>query len=242
MSDIFTPVDVTPDNLDPKAELAKKFGDGTQIDLDKLAAAKIESDNFIAQIQRENAELRKEVSSKATIDEIMTQIRSIGNQPPVSQQQPQAPQSPGTGPEELETVVSTLLARRQAEEKARVNREIVEQKVLEKWGADAQLNLNKKAKELNVSLDYLQRIAVENPSVFFTLTGLNTVQAPAPVSPAPRSSNQPPAPTGAERRTESYYQRLKATNPTEYFKKSTQTQYYKDAMALGNEFFDANRS
>ena len=240
MTDLFTPVDTDQIDQDPKATLAKKFGDGTTIDVDKLATAKLEADNFIKQIERENAELRKEVSSKATIDEIMTQIRELAPKPPVSQQQPQAPQTPGSGnPEELETVVTTLLAKRQAEERARANRDLVEQKVLEKWGADAQLNLNKKAKELGVSLAYLQQIATDSPSAFFTLTGLNTVVVPPPATPAPRSGFQPPAPADAGKRTKSYYDRLKATNPTEYLKKSVQQQYYKDAMSMGQAFFDA---
>ena len=240
MTDLFTPVDTDQIDQDPKATLAKKFGDGTTIDVDKLATAKLEADNFIKQIERENAELRKEVSSKATIDEIMTQIRELAPKPPVSQQQPQAPQTPGSGtPEELETVVTTLLAKRQAEDRARTNRDLVEQKVLEKWGADAQLNLNKKAKELGVSLAYLQQIATDSPSAFFTLTGLNTVAAPAPITPAPRSGFQPPAQADSGKRTKAYYDRLKVTNPTEYLKKSTQQQYYKDAMSMGQAFFDA---
>lgn len=239
MADIFAPVPVDLQETDPLKIYAEKFGDGQNIDVAKLAKAKFESDNFIKQLEAEAQEMRKEVSSKATIDEIMTQIRTLGAKPP-EVKPPQEPQNPPASPEELETLVAKMLERRSAEDRVKSNRQIVEEKVLAKWGADAQININKKAKELGVTVEHLQKIALDTPTVFFALTGLDKeVQAPPPLV-APRSREQAPAlPNANGERTRSYYLGLKQRNPTEYFSAKVRQQEMKDALALGERFFDA---
>jgi len=239
MDNLFQPVDIqTNDDTDPYEALVgegKKFADAKA-----LAKAKLEADSFIEQLKREADEMRKEVSSKATMDEIMTQIRALSPKPPATEPQPEPlKQNPAT-PEELEKVIADLLEKRTASDRVKSNRQLVEEKVLEKWGADAQINLNKKAKELGVSLEALQKIALDTPSVFFAVTGLDK----APVTPAPllapRSTQRVPEAPGSDgKRTKAYYVALKQRNPTEYFSAKVRQQEMKDAIAMGESFFDA---
>lgn len=240
MADIFAPVPVDLQETDPLKIYAEKFGDGQNIDVAKLAKAKLESDNFIRQLEAEAQEARKELAQKATIDEILTQIRSAAQPAPVVKPDNQ-PQNPApASPEEVETLVAKMFEKRKSEDRVNSNRQLVEEKVLAKWGADAQININKKAKELGVTVEHLQKIALETPTVFFALTGLDKdVQTPVP-PPAPRSrDNGPqPAPTGGER-TEKWYKELKQRNPTEYFSAKVRQQQMADALKLGERFFDA---
>ncbi len=240
MADIFAPVPVDLQDADPLKIYAEKFGDGTQIDVAKLAKAKFESDNFIIRLEAEAAEMRKEVSSKATIDEIMTQIRHLAPKPP-EVKPPLEPQNPVPATsEDIETTVAKLLEQRSAVERAKSNRQMVEDKVLAKWGSDAQLNINKKAKELGVTVEHLQKIALDTPTLFFALTGLDKEpQTSAPVV-APRSRELGPTPVNPTgERTRAYYVALKQRNPTEYFSTKMRQQEMKDALALGERFFDA---
>ena len=240
MDNLFQPVDIqTNDATDPYEALVgegKKFADAKA-----LAKAKLEADSFIEQLKREADEMRKEVSSKATIDEIMTQIRALSPRPP-QVEQPQTPPNANTAtPEELETVVAKLLEKRTIEDRVKSNRQLVEEKLAEKWGADAQVNLNRKAKELGVTLESLQKMALETPTVLFAALGLNgpTTQVAPPV--APRSTQRvPEAPDVINgRRTKAFYQAMKQRNPTEYFSAKVRQQEMKDALALGESFFDA---
>lgn len=240
MDNMFTPVETDQSDANPLEAIAQKFGVQVTPETEKIIRAKAEADTFIRQIQRENEELRGKVSSQATVDEIMTQIKAFAPKPTALNEPPQAPQtsSPAT-PDELEQVVTSLLEKKRNEDRIKSNREAVEAKVLERWGSDAQLNLNKKAKELNVSLDYLQKIALDSPSAFFALVGLNQTQAtPAPVV-APRSFNQPPSQNlGGDKRTRAYYNQLKAKDFTTYISPKVQNQMMKDALQLGEAFFD----
>lgn len=240
MADIFAPVPTDLVETDPLKIYASKFGDGTNIDVAKLAHAKYESDSFIDTLKRENEEMRKEVSSKATIDEIMTQIRNLAPKP--SQVEPlQTPPNPNPAtPEDIEKTVAALLEQRSVKDRAEANRRSVEEKVLAKWGVDAQININRKAKELGVTVEHLQKIALETPTVFFALTGLDKEpQTPAPIV-APRSRELSPAPQSQTgERTRAYYVALKQREPTKYFSKEIRQQEMKDALALGERFFDA---
>ena len=236
MSDIFTPVDITTPEVDNPLEVL--VGEGKKFaDVAALAKAKLEADSFIEQLKREAQELRQEVSSKATMDEIMTQIRQLAPKP-VEGQPPVTPVVPSQNQDDLETVVSRLLEQRKNEDKVSHNRSAVEAKIAEKWGADAQLQMNKKAKELGVELSYLQKIATESPSAFFRLVGLD--QSPVQAQPvvAPRSGVNPPQTQGSDVRNDKYWQAVKARNPQEYFSKAAMNQRYKDAMVLGDAFFN----
>lgn len=235
MSEIFTPIEIPTSEIDNPLEAlvgpGKKFADTAA-----LAKSKLEADSFIEQIKRENEELRREVSSKATMDEIMTQIRQFAPKP-VESQQPLAPVVPSAQtPDELKTLVSQMLDQKKGEEKLSQNRKAVEDKIAEKWGSDAQLQMNKKAKELGVDLSYLQKVALESPSVFFRLVGLDAQPNQAGPVVAPRSGFTPESPTGTEVRNSKWYDSLKARDPKSYFSSKMMNQRYKDQMAQGEAF------
>lgn len=240
MDNLFAPIDVQTKDEDNLDSIAQKFGVTATPENEKLLRAKKEADTFIEQLKREADEMRKEVSSKATIDEIMTQIRALSPRPP-QVEQPQTPPNANTAtPEELETVVAKLLEKRTTEDRVKSNRQLVEEKLAEKWGADAQVNLNRKAKELGVTVDHLKSLALESPSVLFAALGFNsaTTQVAPPV--APRSTQRLPETPGSDgKRTRAFYQALKQRNPNEYFSPKIRQQEMKDALALGESFFDA---
>lgn len=239
MTDLFQPLNVeTNDTI--VATFEALVGDGKKFKTaDDLAKAKAESDRFIQQVQRENDELRKEVASKQTIDEILTKVREMSNQPQIAQPPVTPPANSDSGKEvDIESVVATLLQKREVENTVKSNTEIVSKVLTEKFGADAQIHLNKKASELGVSLDYLRRIAIESPKAFFSLIGVSEVRPQTQPVAAPRAPGQSAPPQAHDgTRNKNYYDSIKAKNPTEYFSSKTQQQMYKDAMAQGDSFY-----
>lgn len=231
MSDLFTPA--APDQV--VATLEALVGEDKKYKtVDDLAKAAVEKDRYIAQLQSEMAEARKEIGSKATLDEIMTKIREMTPSAPPS---PSAQPGPESEKQDVTELVSKMLEEREQTQKVESNKSLVERTLLEKWGNDANLNLNKKASELGVTLDYLKRLSLESPKVFFNLVGLDKVQTTTPAAPAPRGSVTLP-PSGSGERTKSFYDNIKKANPAEYFSPKIQNQMYKDAMRLGESFFD----
>lgn len=238
--DIFTTVE-TNDDVIPENPLEALVGDGKKYKtIEDLAKAALEKDRFILQLQSEGSELRKELQEKLTMDEIMTQIRK--STPPQQSQAGTPPQNEPAKPQEpdIEALVASMLEKKESEKKTLTNKQIVQQKLESAWGADAQINLNKKARELQVSVEYLAQVASQSPAAFFRLVNLDQQPSPAPVG-APRSGVSPTTNTGSNVRNRKYYDDLKNKmradgKLAEYFGPAIQNQMYKDAMALGPDF------
>lgn len=229
MDELFQQVDIETQevDLDPVEQLV---GEGKKFQsVQDLARAKLEADRFIERLKQEAAELRQEVSRQMTIEEIMTQIKN--SQTPQAPQQsltpePRQPEVQDTP--DIESVVEQLLSKKEAEKRQKENERVVADKLTSTFGQDAQLHLNKKARELGVSLEYLKGLAKESPQVFFRVTGLDApAPQPAPVSVAPQSRVQA-LPQGTGARDKAFYERLKAQDRAKYFHPDTQLQLYKD--------------
>lgn len=226
MSDIFTNVEVT--NVD--AKLDDLVGEGKRFaDANALLKGKLEADAFIQRLQAEAEEMRKQIGKAQTLDEIMTQIKAANPTPPVPAQPLTTPEKPDADPAKLTEIVSDLFAKRDAEARIKANRDLVEKTLREKWGADANLNLNKRASELGVTVDYLRTVANDSPAALFEILGVNRQAAPAPTPAAPRGVHVPPSQVNG--RDQAFYENLKRTNPSEYFSPKVQNQMYKDLFA-----------
>lgn len=241
MSDLFKALTTNQETtIDPNTSVYETLvGEGKKFkDPETLARSKLESDSFIEQLKREAQELREELSRRQSAEEIKTQIleglkpQAPGQQPPVT-----PPANGDSEKPDIEKLIKETLAKTEAERKAQSNRQIVAEKLSQKFGQDASIELNKIAKDLSVSLEYLERLAVESPTVFFRTIGFDqTGQAPTQNAPAPRSTSATPAPQSGVR-NKAYYDRLKAQDPKAYFSPKVQNQMYKDAMELRDAFY-----
>ena len=238
MTDIFQPIQEQTQL--PENPLEVLVGEGKKFkSVEDLAKGKIKSDNFIKQLQNELAELRDQVGKHQTMEEIKTQIlSSLKQEKPLEQPvQPPTHEPNDSDKVDVESLVATLLEKREIETRQKTNKQVVQDALEKKFGADAQLILNQKAKELSVSLDYLAKVAHESPSAFFRLVGIDQATPAHQPAPAPRSSQSAPVTPQSGVRNKSYYEKLKTVNPSEYFSQKTQMQMYKDAMAQGESFY-----
>lgn len=233
MSDIFTPVD--EDQVIAENSYERLVGEGKKFkDNEALARSKEESDRFIARLQAELEEAREATRKSLTLEEVQTKILEAVKTPVAPPQPPETPPAK-TGEDSIENIVSSLLEKKESERLAKTNREKVTEALRQKFGNDVQLHLNQKAKELNLPLDYLAKVANDSPAAFFRLIGLENT-APTPTAPAPRSSVSSPAPAQSGVRNKAYYDKLKATDPVKYFSQEVRMQQYKDMTALGDNY------
>lgn len=232
MEELFQQIDTsTPDESALMEALVSRFGDGDE----RLKKAKLESDRHIAKIERENAELRQKVTSQSTLDEIMTQIKSMNNKEVQPQINPPA-QQPGKPDEDsVKSLLESMLAEREAKSKINQAKAMVEQELTKRFGADAQLHVNKKAQELGLPISQLAELALSMPSAFLKLFETSKPEVPQPPSLRNRQEIQPSI---SGQRDYAFYQKLKTQNPTEYFSPKIQNQMYSDAMKMGESFYN----
>lgn len=234
MSNLFDDV-VTPTVVDNPLE--HLVGEGKKYaDVNVLAKAALDKDVFIEQLKREQAELRSQLGQKATIEEIMTQIKSI-NKPTDAQpvQPPVVPDQAQLSPELLDKIFAENYQKQKKAEKLEANKKKVEDTLVERFGSEAQIKISEKARELGVPTTYLQQIGLDSPEALFTMLGVNA-QKDVISRQAPQSRQVPPS-QGSNVRNQEYYNRIKMTNPTEYFSPKIQNQMMKDALVLGESFF-----
>lgn len=235
MADIFSQDEVT--NVIPENPLEALVGEGKKFSTAaELARAKIEADNFIEQLKRENAEYRKEVQEKITMDEFLTKVRSEvlpKEQNPEGRLPPQNSE-PDSKQVDLDKLVQAAIEKREAYNKSQGNTQIVEAEVTRQWGEQAAQKLQQKARELGMSLDKLKDVAQTSPDAFYTLVGLQKTKTAPSITP-PASRGAPVAPQGNSG-GQAHWDQVKANNRAYYFSQEGRMAQYKDMMANPEAF------
>jgi hypothetical protein len=236
MTDVFGTQ--TPEPVDPIAYAKEKFkNDQGEIDLAKLAAAKLEADNFIKQITKENEELRGEVKTRIGLEDFLTKV----NQPPKNENVPPVPgnqpPNPEPAPVDIEQLVQKHLSNAQAEAIKKANQQKVNDTLAKVWGNDTSKNFVQAAQTLSMSVDELKALAERSPEAFFRVAGVNTQPNSPSTGPVP-SSTVHMDPGGTGERDMKYYQNLKKTNPNLYYSPKTQLQMHQDGTRLKERFFN----
>jgi hypothetical protein len=212
-------------------------------DVESLARGKAEADAYIASLTRTLDELKQELSTRARAEDMLTRLLEKPNTPSAPPSQPPVgmdpPQVATTGPtaEDLDKMIRDRLAERETLNTRTQNATMVMQTLTEVWGPAYKTTLQTKAAELGLSPEAVNRMAGESPKALLKLVGADA-QKPSTFTGAPTSSVASGFVPSNTERTMSWYQALKAKDPTTYFDKKTQTQMHKDAQRLGERFFD----
>lgn len=249
MTDVFNDKGETPPKIDEtKNYLEDLVGEGKKFKTpEELARGKWESDQFISSLTREMEDLRKEILTRKTTEELLDQIAQRTNASAQSREpldedstrRIETPQVPGLKKEDVEKLVAERLQQTELQRTATQNLKEVNDTLEKKWGAEAVQRVKQKAADLGVSLEYLQNQAKVSPKAFYALIGVETGRAPAPSVNVPISTtNTSSNLQGDEVRNEAWYKRQVQKDPSLKLDKKFQIQKHKDALRLGRQFFE----
>lgn len=244
--DLFAGVKETP-MIDPNKDyLPELVGDGKKFKTpQELARGKMEADLFIETMKKqqddlraEYLKLREESSKQAKLDELIDRLQ---RQTPASSDT-QTAKVDNTPPkvEFDESLIDRRIDAREAERKRQDNFTQVQNKLKERFGDNSSAVLKQQMDALDLTREDVNNLAYKSPKAFFKAMGLEE-QAPASFQP-PRSTrisenfNQ----KGNQKRTWSYYQELKKTNPQLYYDPKITNQMHEDYKSLGAAFQDGD--
>lgn len=211
----------------------KKFGT-----VEDLAKGKWHSDTMIETLKAEIEALKASNANGMNTEKLLEEIRKLNEGKNLENNgQPVETDKPNPPPQNIEEIVLNTLNNAEQARKAQENREKVISKMNEVWGADASKELSKVAASLNLSKEKLLETAQQSPEAFFTLTGLNADRTPLSGTAAPTSTVRFNGQSSGQRDA-AYYRELKKTNPSLYKDSKTQVQMHRDALALGEKFFN----
>jgi hypothetical protein len=239
------------DNVEPpKDYLNELVGDNKKFKSpEELARGKWEADNYVKTLEGKLDELRsdflkerEENVSRANLEQLIRRLETAQTQPSNTQPEVRDVNTPQQiDSKQIESLVSTKIQEFELSKKQTDNFNTVKSKLIEQFGNNYQVKLKEQIETLGLSEDDANALARKSPAAFLRTLGMdqptqqNTFQAP-PRSDV-RSNFQP---TGAAKRTWSYYQQMKKDNPKAYYDPKTNIQMHNDAVALGDSFQDGD--
>jgi hypothetical protein len=231
-------IDPNKDYLSELVGEGKKFPSATE-----LARGKAESDQFITQLQAENAELRthalklrEENVAKSRLEELVDRLAKA--QPQGSDPTPTANEGNTSAfdPVKVEELVANKIRQHEESKKQLDNFNLVQNKLKERYGANYTQTLRQQTESLGLSEIEVNDLARNNPNVLFRVIGMD--QPPrqdlfqAPIRGA-ISQFMPKVP---DVRNWEYYEKMRKDNPNLYSKPEIQLQLHRDAVSLGDQF------
>jgi hypothetical protein len=228
-------VDDTP-ALDPETDYVEQLvGEDKKFKtVADLARAKVESDRFIEQLKREQAEARAELAERIKMEEFLQRIEAKPS-PSGSDTKPteRDEKASAVTPETIEQIIEAREQKRQREE----NLSEVERRLKETFGVNWKQEVQKKAVSLKLSTKWLTDVGARSPVALYGLLGIEGQQKADTFTPPPRGSVTKP-PTGGVVKNHEYFLNLKRQKGESwYWDPKTRQEIWKELQSQGEENF-----
>lgn len=233
---------------DTKNYYEELVGEGKKFkDNEALAKGKAYSDKMIEvmkprfdELRTDYLKLKEELSARASMQELIDQINQQ-KKTPVDDTHNNQLKTPDLDPKKIEDIVSSKILEAENSRKEEANFKSVMGKLQEKFGSNYQNYLKQQSEQLGLDQSTVNELARKSPNAFIRTFGLDAQQTEQFQSP-PRSSGRADSfvPQGTEKRTWSYYQNLKKTNPSLYHDPKITNQMARDYELLGEAFKDGD--
>lgn len=200
-----------------------------------LAKGKLEADNYIEQLKREAAELRDELGKRPSKEEMLDIVKAAQNE--------SGNTKPGLDEEAVKSMINSQVQELSEAEKRKANSTKAISTMVEKFGDKAAEVTAAKARELNVSVDYLKNMAETSPALFLQTMGVTASQQGRDTSNQriEGSHNTEQLQQGSAPKVDSWshYETMRKENPSEYFSPRVQNEIFEKRKRLGEAFMNS---
>jgi hypothetical protein len=221
----------------------KKFADP-----EALARGKAEADRHIANLEEELSGMREDLNSRLNMQNFLDRLERSGVTNPASQQaagdvptEDRDTETAGLSMKDIEALVSQKLNETTVEAQRSQNTELVLRKLKENLGPTYGDRVKEVMTEMEVGEEFMKDLAASKPTAFLKLVGADKAPA-APQNPAsytaPRTQVSTVAVPASGTKTQTYYDKLKSTDPKRYWSREVQAEIHREAQRQGERFFD----
>lgn len=240
--------DTTPQLDQSKNYLEDLVGEGKKFKSnEELARGKAEADLYIEtlnrrsdQLREDYLKLREEATAQAKLQDLIDRLENRTTpQPPV--EPPERQPTPSFDMTKLPSLIREESIKLETERKSDANFKSVQAKLKEQFGNNAQAVLQDRMNTLELSVEDINSLARKSPTAFYNTLGLNNQQPTESLLAPPRSSNNVGfQPRGETKRTWSYYENMRKSNPKIYYDSKIANQMHDDQVRLGEAFQDGD--
>jgi len=209
------------------------IGEGKQYANKDVALASIpHKDKHIANIENENAEMRAKLAESSTINDVMSAIKTGGQDDTANVEQ----QNNTTSSSDVADIVKSVLQSERAQEAAENNAKRANEFMMKKFGDKAQDVANSKAAELGMDFDSLQALAISSPNAYEALFTEQTSQEQQ--RPTSGGAHVPSSSVQASEGQASFSE-LRKADPAKFLSPEVQNEMMRQAMANPEKYFNA---
>ena len=208
-----------------------------------LAKGKLESDEFIKNLEAQAEELRAELAKQDYASKLLEQLQTknetptAGNQSGVNGSAEQENTTPQFSEDELKALVVSTLEATNADAVRKNNIDAVNSKLTEMYGTEVGKVMDKRSAELGMTKERLQELAAESPVAFMQLVGGEAPkQEHNPVTKGTINTSVDSFTMQSGERNWNYYQELRRKDRRAYFSPAVQKQMMQDKIKLGDKF------
>lgn len=213
-----------------------------------------DKDAFIESLKREAHEARQEAKTRMSLEDFWqktqdakksTDSSTSNNDAPIGDEREEV-ENKGT-PVDISALVREALSRELTKNKQAQNIEEARAELKKVWGDNYVTVLKQKQEALGLGTEFVDSIAARSPTAFLALVGATSTQdghtlnsnAQLPQgAPSRMTFNSQAVESIGGHKTQAYYDKLRTEDTKQYFSKEVQLQRHKDALALGERFFN----
>lgn len=209
-------------------------------DQQALAFSRLKADEHIQKLETEMSELRKDLQARTTLAELTdkwAQMQTQTTERRVDDDNQLQRKDSDLTPEKIDSIFNTRLTEYEKTKARQANANLVKTELKKTLGDNYSSKLKDELNRLGISDEYANRMAEEQPQAFLKLVSPSPNRDDRFAAP-PRSTVAAPfAPSNTER-TNSYYEKIRTSDPNLYWSPKVQNQLHDDAIRLGEKFFD----
>lgn len=235
-SGLFSDTSTIDPDKDYSAELVGE--DKKYKDVNALAKKAIHADQHILKIESENAQLRQELKTRLSLEEFYDQVKNTPSQSTPSEQQQDEPERTEVSIEQIDSLVAKRLQERLMSEQQKSNLAYVQSELEKRLGPNFRKLMQDRAREVGEAPENLTQLAMTKPKLFMELMAPNAAQSTnVPGLPRTQMDSGKMGFSQNTTRDSNYYAKLRQTDKKKYESREVQMQMHKDALALGEKFF-----
>jgi len=213
----------------------------------ELAKGKYIADNYIMTLESQMDQMRKDLDkersenmAKANLSELLDKYQNRQQVPPENTPIVQD-KSPTIDPKQIESLIDSRMSERELARKEAENYTFVKNKLIEQYGQNYSNYIANHMAELGITEDYLNSMARSNPKATLKMLGIDPDPVlKDPFRTTPRTNMTPFTPKTQEKKTWTYWQKMKEERPKEYYSPKTNVEMHRAALELGAEFEDGD--
>lgn len=240
---VFTdPTEIKPVHAieEDKDYVAELVGEGKKYaDVLSLARSRLEADNHIDRIEKENRGLRTELEKRLSMEELVTKLQTKQPDPVGTTEgstQDEKPAAQGLTQEQLAKMVNDLVEAKVSANTQRQNLTQVRDSLKNAFGDNFVAKLEEVRSQLGLTQEFMDQMAKQTPQALLKLVGADAVKKEDSVPSMPKGSIDTSKVTmrGSQSndgfKGQNYYRSLLKSDPKAFWNPKTQLEMHNMAM------------